>query len=200
MSQCAVVITALDIEYKAARNHLSELREVIHPKGNVYEQGIFETNEGKWEVIIIQARRGNIHAAVQTERAISYFMPEVVVFIGIAGGIKDVKLGDVVVAEKVYCYESGKDGLLFQSRPEVSIPAFRMIERAQAEARKYEWLKRLTCGIPDKKPNVFIGPIAAGEKVVASTRSATFTFLKAYYNDSLAVEMEGYVFLRRCPR
>src|SRR2546421_471702 len=70
-----------------------------------------------------------------------------------------------------------------------------MVQRARAEARKDDWLNRLKPP-PSSKPRVFVAPIAAGEKVISSTRTATWKFLKQHYGDALAVEMEGYGFLR----
>lgn len=42
---------------------------------------------------------------------------------------------------------------------------------------------------------MIIGPIAAGDKVVASSRKATANLIKKNYGDTLAVEMEGRGFL-----
>lgn len=194
MSASVVIFTALPIEYRAIRAHLTNLREEIHPKGNVYETGIFTLNDYSIKVGIVLVRKGNIKAGVQTERAITHFNPNIVLFVGVAGGIKDVNLGDVVVADKLYGYESGKAKLTFQARPELGITSFKMVERAYAELRKNDWIARILIS-SSTKPRVFVGPIAAGDKVISSKRSSIFKFIKSNYSDSLAVEMEGYGFL-----
>src|SRR5690349_8278321 len=97
----AVILTALPLEYEAIRTHLSNVREEVD-KGNVYERGICIAGEWQWEVGVVQIGAGNAVAAFEAERAIAYFVPDIVLFVGIAGGIKDVGLGDVVVATRVY--------------------------------------------------------------------------------------------------
>lgn len=192
---CAVILTALPVEYRAVRNHLRGIKEEVH-KGTVYERGIFLAEAGRWQVGIVQIGVGNAPAAAEAERAIAYFRPRVVLFVGVAGGLKDVRIGDVVAATKVYNYESGKAGLSFQIRPEVGISTYRMEQRAKIEAIKNGWLQRLGQPLPDPLPCAFVEPIAAGEKVLASTCSATYNFLISAYSNVLAVEMEGYGFLK----
>lgn len=186
----AVILTALPVEYMAVRTHLADLREEIHPQGTIYERGKFVANATSWEVGIVEVGAGNAGAAVEAERAIAYFNPSVIIFVGVAGGIKDVALGDVVAATKVYGYESGKAKQKFQPRPDLGLSTYNLIQRARAESKKSDWLQRLASP-SSSTPRVFVAPIAAGEKVIASTQSSIFKFLQLNYGDAVAVEMEG---------
>ena len=190
----AVILTALSVEYLAVRAHLFDPREEVHPQGTIYEQGQFVGNGSVWDVGVVEIGAGNPGATLEAERAIAYFHPDVILFVGVAGGIKDVALGDVVASTKVYGYESGKAEETFRPRPEVGLSAYGLQQRARAEAKKTDWLKRLS-PLPSPPPKVYVAPIAAGEKVIASTKSEVFQFLRENYGDAIAVEMEGFGFL-----
>ncbi|NEQ68927.1 MAG: tetratricopeptide repeat protein [Symploca sp. SIO2D2] len=182
----AVILTALPVEYQAVCNRLIELEEKLHPLGTVYQQGKFIAKGQEWEVGIAEVGMGNAEAAAEVERAIAYFQPNIILFVGIAGGIKDVAIGDVVVATEVYKYESGKVTEKFLTRPKAGKSAYSLVQRAKFEAKQQKWLQQ---------PRVFVCPIVAGEKVIASRKSAIFQFLRENYNDAIAVEMEGFGFL-----
>lgn len=193
---CAVILTALLVERRAVRVHLSDLQEEVHPHGTIYDWGKFASPTGMWDVGIVEIGAGNPSAAMEAERAITRFKPDVILFVGVAGGIKDVALGDVVASTKIYGYESGKaePEQTFKPRPEIGLSAYSLEQRARAEAGKDDWLKRLSV-LPEPIPCVFVAPIAAGEKVIASTKSEVFQFLRSNYGDAVAVEMEGFGFL-----
>jgi len=191
-----VIVTALSLECLAVCQHLKNRHQDTHPGGTVYERGAFQPKSGReWDVLVVEAGAGNTGAAVEVERAISFFHPRLAIFAGVAGGLKDVHIGDVVVANKVYAYESGKERDQFDARPEIHMPDYRLAQRARAEIRDGSWVKRIQGQISADAPRAFFGPIAAGEKVIASTSSATHQFLKERYSDALAVDMEGYGFL-----
>lgn len=191
----AVILTALALEYKAVKAHLKNVRETTHPRGTVYEEGEFVASDGgTWRIYIAEIGAGNSTAAMETERAITHFCPEVIAFVGVAGGLKDVAIGDVVAATKVYGYESGKAEREFRPRPQVHDAAYDLVQRSRVEARRDDWLDRVGSR-SRRKFRAFIGPVASGEKVLASHRSALAEFLRNAYGDALAVEMEGWGFL-----
>lgn len=196
----ALVVTALSLEFLAVRAHLRDLKEVVLPLGMVAETGHFDGQSGVWQVSLSEVGMGNERAALETERAIQALDPELVLFVGIAGGIKDdVRLGDVVVPYKVYAYDYGKDGETLLPRPEASEPSYRLFQHAAAVARNDRWRARII--LPEgtrepHEPRVVTKAIAAGGKVVANMKSNTARLIREHYSDAVAVEMEGYGFLR----
>lgn len=87
----AIVVTALELQFRAVRGHLVECRDVTHRTGGVYTIGSLRNAERPCQVCLIQTGAGNDAAAIDSN-AIGYFQPDVIVFVGIAGGLKDVNL------------------------------------------------------------------------------------------------------------
>lgn len=196
----AVLSTALPVEYMSARAHLRNLKEVRHDSGTIYEVGEFTGRSGGWQVALLQTGQGNPRAALEVERAITFFEPSHVFFLGIAGGLKDVRLGDVVAVTKAYGYEYGKADEEFKPRAEFGESTYAMIQEATFVARREGWLSRVRLSDPSdmfgERPRAFVGPIVAGEKLIASTSSSAYRFFKEHFSDALAVEMESYGFFR----
>jgi nucleoside phosphorylase len=132
-------------------------------------------------------------AAVLAERAMSTFGPQAVLFVGVAGALSgDVKLGDVVVATRVYAYHGGKEadgGVL--TRPRAWDASHELEQRAHHIARAGSWARFLPGTPAGHLPEVHFKPIAAGEIVLASRTGPTAERLRNTYNDAAAIEMEG---------
>ncbi|PXX71764.1 nucleoside phosphorylase [Nocardia tenerifensis] len=197
-----VICTALEFEYRAVRDHLSPpFRERVE-RGTLYELAEYPTPRGTWTVALAQTGAGNVQAGVQLERAVAAFRPALVVFVGVAGGRKDVALGDVVVADAVYDYETGKDtGGDYFPRIKTQAPAFRLLQRSSSVARQDEWQTHIAPAVDGeptdvkRRPRAFVKPIAAGNKVIADRDSAAARLLDRYCGDAVAVDMEGHGFL-----
>lgn len=192
----AVIVTALGLELEAVLQHLTDRKEVEGPEGSQYVEGRLETDGSNWDVLVVETGAGNQHAAAETERAIGFYGPEVALFVGIAGGVKDVERGDVVFATKTYNVHAGKADDELQPRPTAAEPSYRLFQLARKIARNGSWLKRVqaTSDGPDRK--VVFGPIAAGEQVVVSEGAEISNVIREHYGDTVAVDMESAGFSR----
>jgi nucleoside phosphorylase len=188
-----LILTPLPLEYDAVSKHLSGERDTIFKDAAAFDIGSYAGKHHTYKVIVREPGMKNIDMALATDRAIVEFNPQIVLLIGIAGGVKDVKIGDVLIATKAYGYESGKedtDG--FKSRPAVESFSGELLARAQVVRRQGNWKKRCDDGATEA--SIFIGPIAAGDKVVAGTNNPTYQRIKEHYNDTLGLEMEAIGF------
>jgi len=192
----ALVLTAIASEADAVAAHLSNTQQVTIGQW-VLDWGEFVGKNIEWQVVLLESGPGNVPAAASLAQVAAKVDPDIVMFVGVAGGLKDVKLGDVVVGTKVYSVHSGKAGERFQPRPVLECADLHLEQRAKAVRRQGTWVQRIQ-GPRDLTPNdptAFIAPLAAGDNVVSSDRSAMFEFVREYYSDALAFEMEGYGFL-----
>ncbi|NUS73344.1 MAG: 5'-methylthioadenosine/S-adenosylhomocysteine nucleosidase [Corynebacteriales bacterium] len=184
-----VVLTALNLEYQAVREKLTNLRVHTHREGTRFEIGYLAGKN--CQVVLGLTGKGNQPAAVLAERAKAEFNPLVMLFVGVAGALRArIRLGDVVVATHVYAFHGGTsqdDGL--KARPRVWEVSHAADQIARHVDRTGGWVHQLSEGA--STPKVFFGPIAAGEIVLDSAISDQARWIKNSYNDALAIEMEA---------
>jgi hypothetical protein len=63
----AVILTALGLEHEAVCAHLTDLAEVVHPEGTVYQKGKFVANGNTWGMFVVEIGAGNNRAAAEAE-------------------------------------------------------------------------------------------------------------------------------------
>jgi nucleoside phosphorylase len=185
-----VLLSALELEYQAVRQYLGGLSIRSHPAGTLFEVG--RLPDGTGTVALAITGQGNVGAAVLAERAIAMFQPRALLCVGIAGSLRrDIALGDVVVATKVYAVHGGRDnGDSFLARPKAWPASHELEELARAVARSGEWAGLLPAQRAPS-PAVHFKPIASGEVIIGSAAASLDGRLRDIYDDAVAVEMES---------
>lgn len=207
-----LILSALETkERQIVLSHLGDYKTVNHPitKTDYYESER-SINGIQQKIILGRTDQTNYNAGIETERAINYFNPNYIFFIGVAGGLKDVKVGDIVIGQDVYGYERGKtdavrDGetiiSIFKPRPKFGASSYSMERLATNYSNSGEWktrVKNLNNTEFTTPISVFTGTIASGEKVDADVKSELHKFIKQNCSHALAIEMEGLGFLESC--
>jgi len=197
-----VIQTALAIEQQAVVSKLTNVCDYEHPTSkSIYIVGNYNSNGSNLQIVVGRTNQTNVNAGIETERIIQHFNPTYLFFLGVAGGLKDVKVGDIVIGTDVIGYERGKSKNDFFARPQFGFSSYELEQQAVRFAFSDEWKNQSALFIDKKFHNeitAIAGTIASGEKVVGSINSQLYAFLKKYCSHALAVEMEGLGFLEAC--
>jgi adenosylhomocysteine nucleosidase len=187
-----VILTALETEHAAVRAHLISVEQHAHRAGTLFDVGTLPDRPDR-RIALAATGIGNINAATLTERAIAEFSPSMMMFVGVAGGLRDwLQLGDVVVATRVYAYHGGRsENEEFLVRPRAWEISHKAEQTARGLARSDDWCGPLPAGGRGAAPKVHFEPLAAGDVVLNSRTSDLAKQLKRTFNDAVAVEMES---------
>lgn len=153
-----VILTALELEHTAVRAHLSDVELHRHPSGTLFTVGTVAGHPDR-RIALAVIGMGNATSATLTERAITEFQPTTVMFVGIAGGLRDwLALGDVVVATRIYGYHGGcSKADEFRVRPRAWDTSHQVEQLARHVARSSSWRQRLPKA-GDTAPQVHFEP------------------------------------------
>ena len=190
-----LMLTALPVEITAVLAHVSGDRSAQMNGHVLCETGYFTSSDGSsWRVVAAEIGAGTVDTAGAVVAITSQLRPDMLMFVGIAGALKNgLNIGDVVAGAEVAWTERGKwsqSGYLPRIRT-VSLSA-PLVQLARKIARDGSWRRRLTFSRPGAI--ALVGQIASGEKVVADDEYRGW--LRAVFSDALAVENEGYALAR----
>ncbi|MET8975468.1 hypothetical protein ABZX85_07575 [Streptomyces sp. NPDC004539] len=180
-----VVLTASDVEFDAVERLLAGDRDSVTRDGMETRYRLGWVDGTPWRVALAEIGEGNGRAAVVVTQAVQRFRPRLVMFVGVAEGLKEtVAAGDVVVATKVYAFHGGKaTGGGFHARPETWQLAHEVRQTATAAHRHWR-------GGPGAAP-VHFKPIASGAAELEGKATALHAWLRRHYEDAVALERVG---------
>lgn len=199
-----VVLTALALEYAAVRSHVAEITQRRTRSGTRYEVGFVRGEHIDWQVYLAEIGMGNSGAAAEVAGAVEAFAPRLILFVGVAGGLKpaDQNHGDVVVASAVYSVHSQKlaphpdGGSQVLSRPLGVRAPHRLTQLVRAVGRTMWAADPLSGGQPQEtasaQPAVHLHPVVAGEVVLADPDSDLRKLIAKRFSDAAAIDMESH--------
>jgi nucleoside phosphorylase len=202
-----LLITPVEVEYQAVAKRFGLLPEARPHWGGVYRHGGYTGKFHDYELWLTTPGSGVDTIAAELGMLVNSLLPDLVILLGIARGIKDVELGDVVVGTQGHHYESGvhtQDG--FSARPlDVQYSPY-LVSVAREVGRSETWKEQVL--MPANSPvniadvRVHAGPIAGGNKVIKNEENEVIETIRKSYNATLALEMEATAlrFLQKFPQ
>ncbi|HTU12125.1 MAG TPA: hypothetical protein VMG08_14635 [Allosphingosinicella sp.] len=202
----AFIVTALLLEMKAVRAHLTDMGSVLGRHGTIYECGSFTDRGQEWLIVVAETGAGT-HPAhdVASDGHVVFGKFELQILVGIGGSRKaDAPLGSVVASDKIYWPYGGKataTGVTY--RPNMFPLDGRLVGIARKVRSDGEWPSRIVPplggSLPafddypvDYPPVGLVAPIASIEAVLDSPKSELEALLAKGHSDTHVVEMEGY--------
>ena len=196
------ILTILQEEYNAVLSLLDNPPREPGTPGNpnnfAWVKGKIPYNDTSYRVVLgLTGNPGVIQAVTIANEAIRLWNPTYIFLVGIAGGMqrKDLKLGDVVIANSIWFYDYGKIGDEFEPRNLYRYPANNPLFRLSllAEGEWQQMIRSKQPGLESTQSKVFHGLIASGNQVVDNPNHPFFqSVLKTdTAREILAVEMEG---------
>jgi nucleoside phosphorylase len=201
-----LIVTALPIEMKAVRAHLTDLGSCPGRDGNIYECGQFSGEGDEWLVVVAESGAGTHPAhSVVTYAHLEFGGFEITLFVGIGASRKtEAPIGSVVASSYLYFPYSGKYSPAgFSSRPHSLQVDARLVGLARKVQRDEDWPSRIVPPRNGNLPNAteypkpfppaaLIAPIVSVEAVSAYENSELEYQINQHYGDAHALEMEGY--------
>ncbi len=201
-----LLITALEEERDAVLNRLPNYRQ-LPPNSDdvrVYYSASIEARQGNekctYSVIVCMVGMGRVPATTGTTDAIRQWLPDYVVLIGIAGGLKaaGIGLGDILIAEQIADYQSQKitKGKNAEIKTEIRWTAHPVDHRLLEFSRSMSpaaWQAEIRETRPNKDeglPKRHTGTLTTGDAVIAVSE-----ILESFKNQNwpklIGVEMEA---------
>ncbi|MFI7836183.1 phosphorylase family protein [Pseudomonas asiatica] len=138
------------------------------------------------------SQMGMIAASFMTRVLWEKYYPKLIVMTGICGGVRNVNLGDVIVADRSWDWQSGKwlHSGEFDSAPDhkEASPDIVALARGTEDISLQFWKNQDQR--PETQPKIHVGPMLSGSAVVEDP-SKHAIFVKQH-RKAIAVDMECY--------
>lgn len=192
------IITPIEIERNAFSEHFTWKSDAGPITKNHYAIGEFKGKHHHYLLVHRSPGQGIVPSTSAIKDLVYEFKPALIVMVGVAGGVRKIGLGDLIVATKAYGYERGQatdEGI--NVRPDMVEFTHALVEQCRTVALQENWKTRIKQK-PEfpitQEPNIVFGRIASGNLVIQSITSEIYDRIQKHFNDTVAVDMEAYAF------
>lgn len=201
----AVIIAALDEEAKLIledkRFNWSKVECVGLSDVNIRTSLYYVNGRDCKLAIVILPRMGLVSSAITTSRVVNELKPRYVLMPGICAGVEgEVKLGDIIVANPSWEWQTGKwKGDSFAIEPYQINVNQKMIEKLKILLEKNildEIWRSTNNARPEQRPSCHFGPMVSGSSVISN--SEKIHELRAQHRKLLGIEMEIFGVYSAC--
>lgn len=177
------IIGAMELEVNLLQKELQNSEKIER-----YGFSFYSGTIGNHKVIVLLSGIGKVSASVGTSLLISMFSPDLIINTGVAGGLKNSKVYDIIIASEVkhhdvdvtdFGYALGQQAQM----PEQFLPNEIWVERALKNCQKYS-------------DAVYKGMVVSGDQFINNPNKKAW--IETHFPQALAVEMEAAAIAQTC--
>ncbi|MCK0202195.1 5'-methylthioadenosine/S-adenosylhomocysteine nucleosidase, partial [Ornithobacterium rhinotracheale] len=112
------IIGAMEVEISLLREKIENLEATT-----LYNFKFYQGNYGNHEIIVVLSGVGKVSAAVATTLLIDHYQPDLIINTGTAGGLQNVRVGDIILATEVRHHDVDLTGFGYELGQQSQMPA-----------------------------------------------------------------------------
>ncbi|MDO4763540.1 MAG: 5'-methylthioadenosine/adenosylhomocysteine nucleosidase [Flavobacteriaceae bacterium] len=177
------IIGAMEVEVEFLKEALKDRKDKIING--------FEFSEGKignHEVVVLLSGIGKVSAAVATTLLINKYQPELLINTGTAGGLKDSKVYDIILATEVRHHDVDVTAFGYEIGQQAKMPP--------AFSSDENWLKKAENHCKKYSENIRLGVVVSGDSFISDRERKLW--IEEKFPMALAVEMEASAIAQTC--
>lgn len=177
------IIGAMEVEIHHLCQALTPLKE-----HHIHQFKFYTGTIGTHEVIVLLSGVGKVSAAVGTTLLIDHFSPDLVINTGTAGGLREVKVKDIILATEVRHHDVDLTAFGYDLGQQSKMPA--------AFKPDTNYLKQAKRTIESLGEHPNEGLIVSGDAFINNPEK--FEWIKTHFPTAKAVEMEAAAIAQVC--
>ena len=177
------IIGAMEVEVELLREILQDRKDkVLH--GFTFHEGKI----GNHDVVVLLSGIGKVSAAVGTALLIQNYQPELLINTGTAGGLKDTKVYDIILATEVRHHDVDVTAFGYELGQQAKMPPAFLSNEIWLEKARRHCLKYTE--------QIRTGMVVSGDSFISD--SVRKEWIEEKFPQALAVEMEASAIAQTC--